>query len=174
MRQHLPDHGLTHAAVLELQGRGNFIPGTLRKPLGAEIVAPRIAQQHLQRADELLRQFRCEGHAHRSRLTLLGYEQRLARFGAQIEAALQTPGEPATHHCEELQAEIADHRRARIGQRQEQASRAEMAVRLIRWLSQPLPTLTAFADLASAYVKELSFVDWARESICRGEDGVSR
>jgi hypothetical protein len=42
---------------------------------------PRIAQQHLQRTDELLRQFRCDDHAYRSRLTLLGYEQRLARLG---------------------------------------------------------------------------------------------
>jgi hypothetical protein len=131
---------------------------------------PRIAERHLQRADEYLRQFRCDDQAHRGRLTLLGYEQRLARFGTQIESALATPGEPATHRCEELQAEIADHRLARLGRRQEQVSRAEMAVRLIRWLAQPLPSLTAFADLASAYVKELAFVDWARESICRGED----
>ena len=45
---------------------------------------PRLAQQHLQRADELLKQFLCEDHAYRSRLTLLGYEQRLSRFGNQI------------------------------------------------------------------------------------------
>ena len=32
---------------------------------------PTPAQQHLQRADELLRQFRCEDHAYRNRLTLL-------------------------------------------------------------------------------------------------------
>jgi hypothetical protein len=37
---------------------------------------PGPAQQHLQRADELLRQFRCDEYAHRNRLTLLGYDQR--------------------------------------------------------------------------------------------------
>jgi hypothetical protein len=45
-----------------------------------------------------------------------------------------------------------------------------MAVRLVRWLSEPMPSSPALADLASAYLKELAFVDWARESICRGED----
>ena len=33
---------------------------------------PRIAQQHLQRADELLRQFRCDDHAYRSRADSAG------------------------------------------------------------------------------------------------------
>jgi hypothetical protein len=131
---------------------------------------PRIAQQHLQRADELLRQFRCEDHAYRSRLTLLGYEQRLARLGEQIVSAVASPGEAVTRRCEELQQEVADHRLARLGRRQEQVGRTEMALRLVRWLSEPMPSAPALADLASAYLKELAFVDWARESICRGED----
>src|SRR4029077_19902024 len=63
---------------------------------------PRIAGKHLDRADELLRQFRCDDHACRNRLTLLGYEQQLARFGAQIEAVLDAPGEAATETCEKL------------------------------------------------------------------------
>lgn len=131
---------------------------------------PRIAQNHLQRADELLRQFRCEDHAYRSRLTLLGYDQRLARLGEQIVSAVESPGEAATRRCEELQRAIADHRLARLGRRQEQVARTEMALRLVRWLSEPMPSSSALADLASAYLKELAFVDWARESICRGED----
>jgi hypothetical protein len=137
---------------------------------------PRIAQQHLQRADELLRQFRCEDHAYRSRLTLLGYEQRLARLGEQIVSAVTSPGEAATRRCEELQQEIADHRLARLGRRQEQVARTEMALRLVRWLAEPMPSSPGLADLASSYLKELAFVDWARESICRGEDvpGLSK
>ena len=45
-----------------------------------------------------------------------------------------------------------------------------MAVRLIRWLDQPLPETTSFGEQSSAYVKELAFADWAREAICRGDD----
>lgn len=137
---------------------------------------PRIAQHHLQRADELLRQFHCDDQAHRNRLTLLGYEQRLAHFGAQIEVVLDTPGEAATELCEKFQHEIASHRIAKLGRRVEQVSRTEMALRLVRWLAQPVPPATSFADMVNAYRKELAFVDWARESICRGEDvaGLSK
>jgi hypothetical protein len=131
---------------------------------------PRIAQQHLQQADEFLRQFRCEDHAYRNRLTLLGYEQRLARLGGQIVATIEAPSESAIQRCEELQQHIANHRLANIGRYRERAFRTEMAVRLVRWLSRPSPSSPAFADLASTYLKELAFVDWARESICRGDE----
>jgi hypothetical protein len=131
---------------------------------------PRIAQQHLQQADELLRQFRCEDHAYRNRLTLLGYEQRLARLGEQIVSAIEAPSESAIQRCEELQQHIANHRLSKIGRYQERALRTEMAVRLVRWLCRPSPSSAAFADLASTYSKELAFVDWARESICRGDE----
>jgi hypothetical protein len=131
---------------------------------------PRLAQEHLQRADDLLKQFRCEDHAFRSRLTLLGYEQRLSRFGNEVCSALVSLNQESIHRCEELQAEIAAHRRAKIGQRTEQLSRTEMALRLLRWLAAPIPTATSFSEMANVYRKELAFVDWARESICRGED----
>jgi hypothetical protein len=131
---------------------------------------PRLAQQHLQRADELLKQFRCDDHAYRSRLTLLGYEQRLGRFGTQITATLTDLKSDAIRRCEQLQAEVAAHRRAKIGQRTDQLSRSEMALRLLRWLDVPIPAATSFGEMANVYRKELAFADWARESICRGED----
>jgi len=130
----------------------------------------RIAQHHLQLADDLLRQFRCEDHAYRNRLTLLGYEQRLARLGEQIVSAIEAPSESAIQRCEELQHHITAHRLAKVGRYQERALRTEMAVRLVRWLSRPPLSSPAFADLASIYLKELAFVDWARESICRGDE----
>lgn len=131
---------------------------------------PRLAQEHLQRADELLKQFVCEDHAYRSRLTLHGYEQRLSRFGNQITATLSGLNQEAIRRCEALQADIAAHRRAKIGQRTEQLSRTEMALRLLRWLAAPVPAATSFSEMANVYRKELALVDWARESICRGED----
>jgi hypothetical protein len=130
----------------------------------------RLAQEHLQRADDLLKQFRCEDQAYRSRLTLLGYEQRLSRFGNQITTTLAGLNQESIRRCEELQADIAAHRRAKIGQRTEQLSRTEMALRLLRWLAAPVPAATSFSEMANVYRKELAFVDWARESICRGED----
>jgi hypothetical protein len=75
-----------------------------------------------------------------------------------------------------LQRDIANHRLAKIGRGLERFEWTEMAIRLVRWLSQPLPTSPGFSELANAYLKELSFVDWARESICRGEEvaGLTR
>lgn len=174
------------AARIEQYHNNKPIPKAVGRILGrvaADSVAdldrkddPRPAQQHLQRADELLRQFRCDEFAYRNRLTLLGYEQRLSRFGEEIVAATNAYSQEAVQRCEKLQREIADHRLARLGRRAEQVARTEMALRLVRWLSQPLPTAPGFPELANAYLKELSFVDWARESVCRGEEvaGLTR
>ncbi|MDB5350150.1 MAG: PglZ protein [Planctomycetota bacterium] len=137
---------------------------------------PQAAHRHLQRADELLRQFLCEEHAHRSRLTPLGYEQRLARFGAGIDSAVITPTGDAIRGCERLRAEITEHRVARLGRRREQIARTEMALRLVRWLGHPSHDPTSFPEFAHSYRRESSFVDWARESVCRGEEvaGLSK
>jgi hypothetical protein len=129
---------------------------------------PKFAQQHLQRADEFLRQFLCDDHAYRSPLTLLSYEQRLARFGQQIIDSLASGKDIS--ECEKRQGEVAEHRRAKLGQRAAQVARTEMALRLLRWLSSAEPMPTSFSELADEYRRELAFVDWARESICRGED----
>lgn len=130
----------------------------------------RFAQEHLQRADELLRQFRCDDHAYRNWLTLLGYEQRLSRFGAEVHSALVAKDEESVRRCEALQAEISLHRRAKLGQRTDQVSRTSMNLRLLRWLRTPTPAATSFSEMANVYRRELAFVDWARESIGRGED----
>lgn len=130
---------------------------------------PRLARDHLQRADELLRQFICDDYAYRNNLTLLGYEQRLGRFGDQIVVAVETPTEEVLSLCEERQLDVANHRIAKLGRHADQVSRTEMAVRLVRWVSQPHPYPETFPELANCYQRELSFVDWARESTCRGD-----
>ena len=131
---------------------------------------PRIAQTHLKRADELLKQFRCADSAYRNNLSPEGYEQRLSRFGEQIKAAVARPTAQNILQCEQLQQQVESHRFARQPRYAEQIARTRMAVRLIRWLKQPVPSSATFSDVALGYVKELAFVDWARESIVRGDD----
>jgi len=131
---------------------------------------PRVAQAHLQRADELLKQFRCETFAYRSELTLESFQQRLARFGDQIKSTILKTTDESIAKCERLQEQVAEHRLAKQPRYTDQIARTKMAVRLLRWLQHPLPTSPTFADMASAYAKELSFVDWAREAIVRGDD----
>ena len=101
----------------------------------------------------------------------MAYEQRLARFGAQIEAAIDTPSEEAIRRCERLQAEIADHRLAKLGRTRgaDFPDRDGAAARPLAGSSAPHRRRHSPSSPTSTG-KELAFVDWARESICRGED----
>ncbi|MFO7905680.1 MAG: BREX-2 system phosphatase PglZ [Planctomycetota bacterium] len=134
---------------------------------------PRIAQQHLQRADNLLEQFFCEDHAYRNTLSRRGFQQRLQRLGGAIAAAvnnLTKDTKETTESCEFHLSEVLEHRLAKLGRNRSQVSTAEMAVRLVRWLNNPSDVPSSFEEQADQYVRELSFVDWAREPLCRGED----
>lgn len=175
------DKTLDAAAARMEQYHGNTpISKTVGRTLGNAVVDaiadldrqddPRIAQQHLQRADELLKQFVCDDHAYRNSLTRLSFEQRLGRLGHTIKAAIEIPHDTTTENCETLLEEIKEHRIAKLGRNKDQVSRAEMAVRLVRWLSNNPGAPPSFAEQANHYIRELSFVDWAREPLCRGED----
>jgi hypothetical protein len=167
------------AARMEQYHNNTPIPKAVGRVLGrvaADAIAdldrnedPRLPG-YLARADELVRQFRCEEHAHRNRLTPMGFEQRLARFGNAVRQALTTPGEEAVGKCEALHRDTISHRIAKLGRKIDQIARTEMALRLVRWLSSPTLTPPSFSDMVNVYRKDLAFVDWARESICRGED----
>jgi len=143
---------------------------------------PRVAQHHLQRADELLKQFICHEHAYRNPLTRSSFEQRLSRLGHAIQSAIKKPDSDvnavAQHErvftavCEARLEEISSHRLAKLGRNKDQVSKAEMAVRLVRWLSTTAVNLGSFAESANHQIREMSFVDWAREPLCRGEDVV--
>ena len=141
---------------------------------------PRVAQHYLQRADELLKQFICHEYAYRNPLTRLSFEQRLGRLGNAIQAAVKRSENDViavaqhtgvlTAACEARLEEIAVHRLAKLGRNKDQVSKAEMAVRLVRWLSTTDLPVGSFAENAKHQIREMSFVDWAREPLCRGED----
>lgn len=131
---------------------------------------PRIALSHLELADEFLKQFRCEEYSHRNQLSRNGYEQRLIELGRQIQSAIADANETSIAACERQQEYVADHRLAKQRRNSDQVSRTQMGVRLIRWLTLPLPDATSFGEQSTVYVKELAFADWAREAICRGDD----
>ncbi len=128
-----------------------------------------FVQDNLERADALLKDFRCEEFASRNTVSLESYVQRLSLFATEIKAALAKPGAEALANCEKQQRAIAAHRFGKQAHCAEQVARAEMAVRLIRWLQKPIPATTSFAEQAELYIRDVSFVDMARESVCRGE-----
>lgn len=131
---------------------------------------PRIAQSHLDRADVLLKELGCDSLSHRNQLSRKGYEQRLIQFAGQVKRAISDLSESAIAECEDQQEHVATHRIGKQKRFGDQVTRTEMVVRLLRWLALPMPEVTSFGEQSTAYVKELSFADLAREAICRGDD----
>lgn len=175
------DSTLDAAAARMEQYHGNTpIPKTVGRTLGriaVDAIAdldrqedPRIAQEHLQRADQLIEQFHCGEYAYRNSLSRMSFEQRLGRLGHAITAAVEGVSDETIQTCEQRLDDIAGHRLGKLGRNKDQVSKAEMAVRLVRWLKQPAINHASFADQSIYHIREMSFVDWAREPLCRGED----
>ena len=99
--------------------------------------------------------FPCEDHAYRNTLTRLSFEQRLGRLGHTIKAGVEMPRDTTTEECETRLAVIKDHRLAKLGRNTDQVSRAEMAVRLVRWLRHTPGATPSFTEQANNYIREL-------------------
>ncbi len=131
---------------------------------------PRISQEYLEQADRLLTQLKCTDHAWRSTLTRAGFGQRLERLGKAITVAVRTSAAVNVAECELRLQELAQHRLAAPGRCQDQLTTAEMAVRLVRWIQLERVPDDSFAEHCRRHIRECSFVDWAREPLCRGAD----
>ncbi|HJT78294.1 MAG TPA: BREX-2 system phosphatase PglZ [Gemmataceae bacterium] len=131
---------------------------------------PRAKGQLLHRADEILREVQAEEFAYLSDVLPRGFDQRLARLGDLLGEAVEG-GAVLDEALREARDAVRRHDQARREPRR--LERAEMALRLVRWLEatpdaaepQSLP------EAARAYLAEGSFVDWAR-SVLRAGDPV--
>ncbi len=160
-----PYHGRLEIPILT----GRSLASVAAKVMNEIGMDDEIIKTQLHRAEYLVKEFRCEKYVHRSSFLHSGYTRRLCHFGEGILAALENISSDSIEYCRSLQIQITSHRDATIGRRPEQVNRAEMAMRLLRWLTFPSPDPVSFTEKAVYYQKELAFVDWARESICRGE-----
>lgn len=133
---------------------------------------PRIVQEHPRRADLLLKHLVCEDYAYRNNLTRLSFEQRLSLLGVAIQRAVDLKTDEAFAECEHRLEEIRDHRLAKLDPRMERVLRAESAVRLTRRLKQEDPIFTSFSDKCKYYIRDISFIDFARESLHRGDEST--
>ena len=129
---------------------------------------PSVAAGHLARTDYLLKAIQADPFAYLSDLTPNGFKQRLARYGEALRESVENPTEETVGTCEVRLQEISDHRQA--SQTPEQVVRAKMALRLLRWLSTSRSEFCSFNDLSNEYIHEISFADWARETIHGGGD----
>jgi hypothetical protein len=129
---------------------------------GLKAVGPWLA-----RADALLGELRAEGFAYRSAVLLLGFEQRLERYGAALGAALEGAG--SLDELEAMAREAVAHDHASV--REGRAQVVEMSLRLARRLLHEgaAAEATSFSEAASAYAINGGFVDWARGIVWPGD-----
>ena len=104
--------------------------------------------------------------------------QRLDALAAALGKALEKGAKSAlVAEAEHAWANLQGHRLARETQRHDQMRRAEMALRLLRWLGQgPADGNGTAPQMLSQYISDGSFVDWARTQLWAGEDheGLAR
>jgi hypothetical protein len=132
---------------------------------------PRAYRQVLNRVDEILREVQADAYAYLSDASLIGFDQRLARFGQRLGDLL---ADQLWDQRDELKAArqlVRDHDHA--AQEGRRLERVDMAHRLVRWLgerkrvgaAQPL----SLSEAASLHERDGGFVDWARHSLRTGD-----
>jgi len=140
----------------------------------AEKWATRETQERVRRevvrADQILESLGAAGAAIESRWSPAGFEQRLAAFaeqlaGGEIRKSQQSYELVTSHEGSRYLEELRGRR-----------ERAEMAMRLVRWLDQSQTIPATLFDAVSRFEQDGSWVDWARHQLLGGDEleGVSR
>ncbi|MGM0491136.1 MAG: BREX-2 system phosphatase PglZ, partial [Planctomycetota bacterium] len=131
---------------------------------------PGVRRHLLQRADEILQEVGAEAFAHLSDTSPLGFDQRLAQFGAQLSEAFGPAGAVQLEPLNNASDHVLAHDRARREPRR--CDRVRMAVRLARWLThvdQKSVQVHSLAEASADHLAQGSFVDWARLSLRAGD-----
>jgi len=131
----------------------------------------RVQRQTLQRADEILAEVQAEGFAYLSDVLPVGFNQRLTHFGERLSDVLDRKAWKELDNLAEAQRAIRGHDQSAKETRRLQ--RAEMAVRLVRWLGersgQTGSQSGSLAEAAVVHLREGGFVDWARLCLRSGD-----
>lgn len=98
--------------------------------------------------------------------------QRLDAFSDALGNALEKGAKPLlVAEAEQAWEHLQTHVLAHETQRHDQMRRAEMALRLLRWLGQaPVAENGTAPQMLGQYISDGSFVDWARTQLWAGED----
>jgi len=159
----------------------------------------RLKQQLLQRTDEILRELGAESHALLSDTSPLGFDLRFSQFGKQLAESLSecTKSQPTKPVAElgnrrscservdsaevlsqctkslstllEIRQSISQH--DRHSRERRRLERVDMAIRLVRWMTERDGTADAksLSEAACQYLAEGGFVDWARLTLRSGD-----
>lgn len=139
--------------------------------LRLQISDPQQQSQFIQRADAILQSIGAEDFAYLSRISLLGFDQRLAQFGEQLLETLTQRSPQALERLTQAYQYVKDHDQAT--QHDRRLARLKMALRLARWLVQTrnrqATSARSMDEAIAAYLQEGSFLDWARLSLSVGD-----
>jgi hypothetical protein len=124
----------------------------------------------LDRADRLMQQLHIFGYAAVSPVLPSGFEARLLEYAERLEQALGDPGVEALEMLETSTRAVLSHRMA--SQEAARARRADMAVRLVRWLRTKHEDVQSFDQAARSYARDGGYVDWARRAIMGGDENA--
>lgn len=136
---------------------------------GLRHTEPRLQLQILSRADDLLGELDAQGHARLSATSHLGFTQRLAELGLRLSDLVTRRAWGERQPLHDALQRVRDHDNARIESRR--LERAEMAVRLVRWLAERAGQRPAasLGEAADQHLHDGGFVDWARFSLAHGD-----
>ena len=130
-----------------------------------ETTDPRVRHDMMTRADAILEQLGVAAFAYLSDWSPAGFQQRLVRLAATLRDALDR----GTLEDVWLQSQAVSRHQAAVGH-VDQVRRAEMAVRLVKWLSSPqTPPSESLGNAASEYTQSSSLVDLARIALRAGD-----
>jgi len=135
-----------------------------------QLTDAKAKRQHLQRADEILREVGAESLAYLSDTSSLGFDQRLAGFGKRLLETVRSGTLQTLDALDEARKDLTNHDQAARERRR--LERVDMALRLVRWLggsekdhSEP----QSLAEASQYQLAEGGFVDWARLALRSGD-----
>ncbi|MFD6733617.1 BREX-2 system phosphatase PglZ [Micromonospora aurantiaca] len=134
------------------------------RPLAGRELTP---QQVLERAEDLLTMFSAHAAAEHSSVLPTGFDRALAAVAHALDQALGGT-QTAVSTAEAAAQRLAGHMLA--GRYRHRVQRAEMAVRLLRWLNTPPRSFADTGEAIEAQIAEWSWVDTALEHVWAGDD----
>ncbi|MCA9317720.1 MAG: BREX-2 system phosphatase PglZ, partial [Planctomycetes bacterium] len=127
-----------------------------------------LAGAWYRRAEALLDELKVRAYAHRSDVLPLGFEQRVERLAHALQDWLEAGTKAVPDEAEQAYKMLSQHRVAR--RERARLQRAEMALRLARWLRlDDADEAASLAERARSYERDGAFVDRARTQLGAGD-----
>ncbi|GAB3156766.1 BREX-2 system phosphatase PglZ [Micromonospora sonneratiae] len=136
---------------------------------GGEADPRQLAHSVLDRAEELLLGFAATGAAHHSDILRSSFTHRLGEAAQALNLAAKGGATPETLTAAGQAIDhLANHHLA--AHYPHRVQRAEMALRLARWLAEPAPAPLGVAEGVGRQIEQWSWVDLALDHVWTGED----